>query len=84
MQLDARFALAFAVASSLKDLTLLHTATRRIILQKARRHPFLSEERHRAPTACKCMVSDLFHSPNRGAFHFSLALLLRYRSLEST
>ena len=30
---------------------------------------------HRAPTACRCMVSGSFNSPNRGPFHRSLALL---------
>ena len=30
---------------------------------------------HRAPTACKCMVSGPFHTPSRGSFHRSLALL---------
>lgn len=30
---------------------------------------------HRAPTACRCMVSGPFNSPNRGSFHRSLALL---------
>ncbi len=27
------------------------------------------------------MVSDLFHSPNRGSFHLSLTVLVRYRFL---
>ena len=31
--------------------------------------------KHRAPTACRCMVSGPFNSPNRGSFHRSLALL---------
>ena len=30
---------------------------------------------HRAPTACRCMVSGPFNSPNRGSFHRSIALL---------
>ena len=30
---------------------------------------------HRAPTACRCMVSGSFNSPNRGPFHRSLTLL---------
>ena len=33
------------------------------------------EAEHRAPTACRCMVSGTFNSPNRGTFHRSLALL---------
>ncbi len=46
----ALFRLAFATDPHLKCLTLLETVTRRLIMQKARRHP-------RAPTACKRMVS---------------------------
>ena len=42
-------------------------------MQKARSHPL--PEGHRAPTACKCMVSGTFNSPYRGTFHLSLALL---------
>ncbi len=34
----------------------------------------------RASTPCKCMVSDLFHSPLRGSFHLSLTVLVHYRS----
>jgi len=33
-----------------------------------------------APTPCRCMVSDLFHSPLRGSFHLSLTVLVHYRS----
>ena len=33
-----------------------------------------------APTPCKHMVSDLFHSPYRGSFHLSLTVLVHYRS----
>ena len=36
----------------------------------------------RAPTPCRCMVSDLFHSPLRGSFHLSLTVLVHYRSLQ--
>ena len=35
----------------------------------------------KAATPCKCMVSDLFHSPLRGSFHLSLTVLVHYRSL---
>ena len=49
--ISALFRLAFATAPSLKDLTSLATVTRRLIMQKARRHP------KGAPTACKRMVS---------------------------
>ena len=34
----------------------------------------------KAPTPCRCMVSDLFHSPLRGSFHLSLTVLVHYRS----
>ena len=34
------------------------------------------------PTPCRCMVSDLFHSPLRGSFHLSLTVLVHYRSLQ--
>jgi len=33
-----------------------------------------------AMTPCKHMVSGLFHSPHRGSFHLSLAVLVHYRS----
>ena len=33
-----------------------------------------------AATPCRHTVSGLFHSPQRGAFHLSLAVLVRYRS----
>ena len=38
---------------------------------------------HRAPTACKCMVSGTFNSANSCAFHRSIALLVHYRSSRS-
>ncbi len=53
--------------------------TRRIILQKAR-HQAMGETPSRPLTACQRMVSGLFHSPYRGAFHRSLTVLIRYRS----
>ena len=60
------------------QLTSPVTATRRFIMQKARRH---------AQWALRPLVGarfqDLFHSPNRGAFHLSLTVLVRYRSLGS-
>ena len=36
----------------------------------------------KASTPCRCMVSDLFHSPLRGSFHLSLTVLVHYRSLQ--
>ncbi len=57
-------------------LTSPTTATRRIIMQKARRH---------ATWALRPLVGvrfqDLFHSSVRGSFHLSLTVLVRYRSL---
>ena len=58
----ALFRLAFATDPHLKCLTLLETVTRRLIMQKARRHP------KRAPTACKRMVSGSISLPYSGFF----------------
>ena len=41
---------------------------------KGTQSPIIPKD-HRAPTACKCMVSGTFNSPNRGTFHLSVALL---------
>src|SRR3990167_9129268 len=49
-----------------------------------RLHIIPSKWNHSAPTARKYTVSGSFHSPNRGSFHLSLALLVRYRSLSRT
>ena len=40
-------------------------------MQKARRHPC----KHRAPTACRHMVSGSVSSPRRGSSHLSVTLL---------
>ena len=73
----ALFRLAFATAPHLKCLTLLATVTRRLIMQKARRHP----------EGLRPLVSvwfqDLFHSLIHGSFHLSLTVLVHYRSLRS-
>ena len=83
MQLNARLKTRFRYGS-LQSLTLPHTVTRWLILQKARRHPADSEESaFRAPTACRHTVSGTISLPSRGAFHLSLTVLVRYRSLES-
>ncbi len=58
----------------LLTLTLHVNVTRRFILQKARHHPL---------TSCKRTVSGSLSLPFRGAFHLSLTVLLRYRSLGS-
>ena len=66
----ALFRLGFPGASTRKVLTRPPTVTRRIIMQKARRHTF-----DRAPTACRRMVSGSLSSPSRGSSHLSVALL---------
>ncbi len=58
---SALFRLAFATAPHLKCLTSLATVTRRLIMQKARRHIT-------APTACKRMVSGSISLPYSGFF----------------
>ena len=73
----ALFRLAFASDPFLKNLTLLVTVTRRLIMQKARRHhewlrPLVS-----------VWFQDLFHSLIQGSFHLSLTVLVHYRSLRS-
>src|SRR3954469_24334806 len=76
--LCALFRLAFASATPQNGLTLLVTASRRIIMQKARRHPSSTSRRksiRRAPTACRHVVSGSLSSPYRGSSHLSLALL---------
>lgn len=69
--------LAFAAAPALKALTLPVKVTRRLIMQKARRHP----------EGLRPLVSvwfqDLFHSVVHGSFHLSLTVLVHYRSLRS-
>ena len=52
--------------------------TRRLILQKARRHP--TRTTGKAPTDCKQTVSGTLSLPSRGTFHLSLTVLVRYRS----
>src|SRR5262245_48827395 len=76
--LIALFGLAFASAPLQSSLTLLPTVSRRIIMQKARRHPWGQPRREgprRAPTACRHVVSGSLSSPDRGSSHLSLALL---------
>ena len=51
-------------------------ATRRLILQKARRH----RGRPRLRPVVGPRFQVLFHSPRRGSFRLSLTVLLRYRS----
>ena len=74
---NALFRLAFATDPRLNRLALLATVTRRLIMQKARRHP----------KGLRPLVSvwfqDLFHSLIQGSFHLSLTVLVHYRSLRS-
>ena len=73
------FGLAFAPAPAVPALTSRRTTTRRLILQKARRH---SRPLTRTPLrpAGSARFQALFHSPRRGAFHRSLTVLVPYRS----
>jgi hypothetical protein len=76
----ALFRLGFPMAPALKALTEPLTVTRRIIMQKARRH---TARRHGAPTACRHMVSDSL-TPLAGVlFTFHSRYLVHYRSSES-
>ncbi len=71
--------LAFATAPSLKDLTLPVKVTRRLIMQKARRH----RAKGRLRPLVGVWFQDLFHSVVHGSFHLSLTVLVHYRSLRS-
>jgi hypothetical protein len=87
------FGLAFAPAPRVTRLASPPRTTRRLILQKARRHPIpwaMPDEPARGRTGTSPSkglrpargtgFQDLFHSPHRGAFHRSLTVLVRYRS----
>src|SRR5262249_34041651 len=72
------FGLAFASAARQRRLTLLVTVSRRIIMQKAHRHPSqegLPPPVRWAPIACRHVVSGSLSSPHGGSSHLSLALL---------
>ena len=60
-----------------RRLTSPATATRRFIMQKARRHTRVLRP------LVGAWFQGLFHSPVRSAFHLSLTVLVRYRSLGS-
>ena len=60
------------------SLTLPEMATRRFIMQKARRH---TKKVLRPLVGVR--FQELFHSPARGAFHLSFTVLVHYRSLTS-
>ena len=73
---DALFRLGFPAAPALKTLASPLPVTRRLINQKARRRQPYDQLRLVVDTRFQV----LFHSPNRGAFHLSLTVLVHYRS----
>ena len=73
----ALFRLAFA-APTPNGLSLHDTLSHRPIMQEVRGHS-LKE----LPLLVSIRFQVLFHSPNRGAFHLSLTVLVRYRSCTS-
>ena len=74
-RLIAHFALGFPSPPFQRNLGSPRTITRRLIMQKAGRHPDKSGLPH---IVCN-RLQVLFHSPNRGSFHLSLAVLVHYR-----
>ena len=74
---SALFRLAFATAPYLKYLTLPATLTRRLIMQKARRHTYVLRP------LVGARFQDLFQLSIRYAFHLSFTVLVHYRSLRS-
>ena len=74
----ALFRLAFAADPPLNGLTMLATVTRRLIMQKARRHPLKGLR-----PLVSIWFQVLFHSLIQGSFHLSLTVLVHYRSLRS-
>ena len=76
-RLIALFALAFASPPPQNGLGYAPlTITRRLIMQKASSHRAL---RPRLLHIVGIWLQELFHSPNRGSFHLSLAVLVHYR-----
>ena len=75
---SALFRLAFATDPWLNHLSLPATLTRRLIMQKARRHPT-----NGLRPLVGVWFQDLFHSVIHGSFHLSLTVLVHYRSLRS-
>ena len=64
----------FPFGSAPEVLNLLHTLTRRTVLQK------VPHRTRGALCACKHKVSGSFSLPARGSFHLSFTVLLHYRS----
>ena len=67
---NALFRLAFTAGARLSRLASPATATRRFIMQKARRHQI-----NRLRPLVGAWFQVLFHSPHRGTFHRSLTVL---------
>ena len=76
--LIALFRLAFATVSSLSELSLLETVTRRLIMQKG-----TPSHINVLRPLVSIWFQDLFHSLIQGSFHLSLTVLVHYRSLRS-
>ena len=74
-RLVAHFTLGFPSPPFQRNLGSPRTITRRLIMQKAGRHPDKSGLRH----IVGLWLQVLFHSPSRGSFHLSLAVLVHYR-----
>ena len=74
-RLDAHFVLAFASPPLQSSLGWPLTITRRLIMQKAGCHWPCGQLQH---IVCN-RLQVLFHSPSRGSFHLSLAVLVHYR-----
>ena len=72
-RLFARFVLGFPSPSRQQHLGSPPTITRRLIMQKAGGHPC------GLPHIVGRWFQVLFHSPSRGSFHLSLAVLVHYR-----
>ena len=83
----ALFRLAFAPPPFQKNLSLQYAVTRRSIMQKVRRQPFISEDMHRPTTACRFMISGSISLPSPGFFSTfphgtrSLSVRLEYLAL---
>src|SRR3982751_3621422 len=79
---SALFGLAFATAPPL-GLTSPHTANSQAHSSKGTRSRPCRKRHDDAPTVCRHTVSGTISLPSRGAFHLSLTVLVRYRSLGS-
>ena len=83
MRLNALLRLAFAAAPP-NGLALPHNVTHRLMMQKVRGDTLLlRREAIVLPLLVGTRFQVLFHSPNRGSFHLSLAVLVHYRSMSS-